>query len=1137
MWTEGSGKPKQRFSYLLLEDGDHYIQDWIATCRPRLAGGSQRIKLPSWQQRRLKGRLRLCARSIFFDPDPITAPILMFPLNKVKRLEKLEDPQSGNSKLSRTQEGFILETTLTVKMKENGLDTPYEFDKEQAAWWFCLEYSPVQQFLQKSQSLLSISALSNSERDMVLQNAAAQREAKAKFDTSRLEDLSEAILLDFPSAQVSPLVREPGRLVLSSSRLYFQPLHNLNNSSPVCSQPLTSIVAVARRRHALRHIGMEVFFKDTNFSSRSLVDHGQTDCASTFFTFRSVEERDIFINKMLEQLRDHTQIADAAGSFLDANSHWIALMTAVWQGSLISNYEYLLYLNLAAGRSFCDLTQWPVMPWVLTDYESGSLDLRNPSVFRDLSKPIGALNPTRLAVFRERFSQMPQDDSSNPPFLYGTHYSTPGYVLYWLVRAAPGHMLRLQNGRFDSPDRLFVSLSESWESVTTNPTDLKELIPEFYSLPSDFLVMRECLNLGIRQNGTRVGDVVLPPWAKDPEDFILKHREALDCAYVSLHLHEWIDLIFGFKQQGEAALDSNNLFHPVTYEGSIDLEKIEDPFKQMGLEAQINEFGQAPMQLFDHPHPTRWPRNVTELQSEYPTHAYANERLHEHSSADFLSRIMAIASSFGSELSNQTNVEIENSCTLQSVEDTTQAVACTSLVNHVEGAEVVLQFLDQMSLPGEKTESETYGIVIGNKNVTKSSEVPHVYEASGTSRGMLYSNKLIDGKADLLSTNGKNPAFLSSPPQSAGWKGLEAEDGEKVVGLENDLGSKVGDRYPWHWMLRQRLSEPQVLKMHRGPVNAVLLSDENASESLTLYSAGQDGFVKVYSVSDSFQLRSTKLGNLPLSSLALLDSTDAYPIVLAGSYDNCVYAYSVDYGREIGKISAHDETISCVHVIHSSLRMATASWDATIKIWSMEACKSGWSALPNGNSINYATVPEIEFAEHDAAILSLDVEKTGHILVSGAEDGTVIAWDIRTPAAAVVWRSKPFEGSAASLRLTSDGSQVVVASSQGCLHILETRRSGSLLCSKDCGNCLRCCEIAGRLIIAGSSDGAMYFWPLSSLSEGISEGADYLDYSPIHDHNQATNSMSVIGTKLGAATLATASEDCYVHVYNVKPLQ
>lgn len=40
---------------------------------------------------------------------------------------------------------------------------------------------------------------------------------------------------------------------------------------------------------------------------------------------------------------------------------------------------------------------------------------------------------------------------ADPPFLYGTHYSCPGYVMYWLVRAAPAHLLRLQNGRSAHP--------------------------------------------------------------------------------------------------------------------------------------------------------------------------------------------------------------------------------------------------------------------------------------------------------------------------------------------------------------------------------------------------------------------------------------------------------------------------------------------------------------------------------------------------------------------------------------------------------------------------------------------------------------------------------------------------------------
>lgn len=61
---------------------------------------------------------------------------------------------------------------------------------------------------------------------------------------------------------------------------------------------------------------------------------------------------------------------------------------------------------------------------------------------RDLSKPVGALNAERLAMLRRRFDEMPQEEGAPPPFLYGTHYSNPAYVMFWLVRASPGHLLR-----------------------------------------------------------------------------------------------------------------------------------------------------------------------------------------------------------------------------------------------------------------------------------------------------------------------------------------------------------------------------------------------------------------------------------------------------------------------------------------------------------------------------------------------------------------------------------------------------------------------------------------------------------------------------------------------------------------------
>ena len=61
-----------------------------------------------------------------------------------------------------------------------------------------------------------------------------------------------------------------------------------------------------------------------------------------------------------------------------AEGGWLRRVTAAWQSGRLSNLDYLLFLNLAAGRSFCDLAQWPVMPWILADYASDALDLSDP---------------------------------------------------------------------------------------------------------------------------------------------------------------------------------------------------------------------------------------------------------------------------------------------------------------------------------------------------------------------------------------------------------------------------------------------------------------------------------------------------------------------------------------------------------------------------------------------------------------------------------------------------------------------------------------------------------------------------------------------------------------------------------------
>ena len=158
---------------------------------------------------------------------------------------------------------------------------------------------------------------------------------------------------------------------------------------------------------------------------------------------------------------------------------------------------------------------------------------------------------------------------------------------------------------FDVPDRMFSSISKTWGMCTTSMSEVKELTPEWYFC-SDFLRNANNVDLGTTQEGMRVNDVELPPWAKgSPETFVRQMRAALESDYVSNNLHHWIDLIFGYKQRGPEAVKADNVFYYLTYAGAVDIESIEDPAIKKATEMQIAHFGTCPMQIFTSPHPQR----------------------------------------------------------------------------------------------------------------------------------------------------------------------------------------------------------------------------------------------------------------------------------------------------------------------------------------------------------------------------------------------------------------------------------------------------------------------------------------------------------------------------------------------------
>ncbi|KAF7710729.1 hypothetical protein HF521_009601 [Silurus meridionalis] len=412
---------------------------------------------------------------------------------------------------------------------------------------------------------------------------------------------SEPIRFTRKCMNVAPSRETAGELLLGKSGMYFVEDNASDTSNRQIPQGETEpasfcwtyeeIKEVHKRWWQLRDNAVEIFL---------------TNGRTLLLAFDNTKARDDVYNNIL---------TSELPNLLEYDN--INALTHLWGSNQITNFEYLTHLNKHAGRSFNDLMQYPVFPFILSDYTSEMLDLQDPTIYRNLSKPIAVQSKEKedryvdnYRYLEEEYRKGAREDDPMPPvqpYHYGSHYSNSGTVLHFLVRMPPftKMFLAYQDQSFDIPDRTFHSMKTTWRlSSYESMTDVKELIPEFFYLP-EFLVNREGFDFGVRQNGERVNHVNLPPWARnDPRLFVLIHRQALESEQVSQMLCQWIDLVFGLKQKGKAAIYAINVFHPATYFG-MDVSAVEDPVQRRALETMIKTYGQTPRQLFHTQHISR----------------------------------------------------------------------------------------------------------------------------------------------------------------------------------------------------------------------------------------------------------------------------------------------------------------------------------------------------------------------------------------------------------------------------------------------------------------------------------------------------------------------------------------------------
>eukprot|EP00949_MAST-11_sp_MAST-11-sp1_P002446 g2446.t1 len=1072
------GPRGSRFDLLCLEDGEFFLEDVAAIeCKLPFAVSHSPRKgaLATLVGNAAKGRLKICSRSLLFDPEDSSQAIRKYSLRGMQTMPTMFNTNGDHSaqQLLGSQLFVVFCSDAMIEMREDGIHAPYKNTAAPAMTeqqirakqkepmhvrLYALLHSnlgDVLPLIEKLWQLQQTAMKSSLGAEAGLLRPMLGERLLRQFDNSLLVDFTERPLLPptgYRISRILPLITLPGLVMLTNRRLYIQPSSVNNVGSAVLNFPIRDVMRAYPRRHMLRECGAEIFFKPRQSSSAS---RGGKQDDSVLLSFENRAQRDNFLARLQSLLPDGER------------QPTVAEMCAKWQRREIDNYTYLSFLNSSADRSFHDLTQYPVFPWVLTNYTSAELDLSDENVYRDLSKPIGALNQSRLEMFLERYRDMPtgmEDQGIPPPFMYGTHYSTPGYVLFYMTRVAPAYMLKLQNGRFDAPDRAFFGIQDTWNGVMNGTGDLKELTPEFFDKDGeiaggkdrcgDFLKNSSELNLGVRQTGQRVDDVILPPWAHgNANTFVEKMRAALESDYVSNNLHKWIDLIFGYKQSGQEAVKANNLFYWLTYEGAVDLDAVTDPVEKASLEAQISEFGQCPKQLFRAPHACRndQPVDTTKAKEEPPAAPAASQSAAEAQQAMPtkalpLPELKSVADSRDAEKDKKASPVTTGIRSRDVDTDGTRAQALAKREGAVHAKPLkTIPGGNQRGSDHEHTKEE---------QLWQQTERAESHKGSG---GGNLSNVAVDG-AEMQKS--KIAASSERATSSDGDAGSAIQSTKlRPSETDEDFFARL-DALPQLPMSKKRI--------HRGRVSAITASIDGENDAL--YSVSHDTTLKIHALegSDCVQKRSAKVSTEALSGLLLLPDSASpgshYQGSVASSWDGSISI--LRGGKTQQRIQgAHEDGISCMAESSKGTgsSVVTGSWDMTVSVWK-------WR---NGHTLS--TEPLVTFYDHDTEIASCAMR--GDLVLSGGVNGAVVLHDMRDADSPILFMECKSGITALSW---IDDEHFVLCDESGTLQLHDARSGWAAVHASDPGAAVSSLCVLENSCLTGRTDGTVSFWNFSS---------------------------------------------------------
>ena len=377
------------------------------------------------------------------------------------------------------------------------------------------------------------------------------------------------------------------------------------------------IEEIIERRFLLMWQAIEIFLKNGK---------------SYFFNFLSKKQNEFILNIFEKNEKTKNKILRK-----NQFSKIVKSLVSEWQQEQITTYEYLLFLNKYSTRTYNEVNQYPIFPWLIRKFainEDQKGQRETSSELRDFRYPMAAQNEESRQSALNRFKD-DEDIGEIFPIHYGTHYSTSSYVYFYLMREEPFTtlLIKLQGNKQENPDRMFYSYIDTL-FILESGHDNRECIPDILCKIEQYINLN-CVNFGKKSSGIRVDDFNIYAYNEYNEvdkrillnhnnysideyvKFILNENRLLNSKKIAYKITKWFDIIFGVGQLPEKNMKNClNIFNMESYEQKINLYEILQESKENKLDFKtilfklenkidlMTSFGQTPFQILNEKHPT-----------------------------------------------------------------------------------------------------------------------------------------------------------------------------------------------------------------------------------------------------------------------------------------------------------------------------------------------------------------------------------------------------------------------------------------------------------------------------------------------------------------------------------------------------